>query len=138
MSFKTYLEVSKYRTFEERFNYLKLYGTSGKETFGIYRYLNQKIYRSVDWKNFKRKIILRDAACDLGIIGMDIHDRIIVHHINPISMDDVINNSNSIFDPNNVICTSLNTHNLIHYTKSDMPANYMVIRTQNDTCPWRK
>lgn len=137
MSFKTYSELVQFKTFEDRFNYLKLYGTAGKETFGIYRYLNQRVYSSPEWKRFRKKIIIRDGACDLAIDGLDLHSGIILHHINPITMEDIINNYESIFDPNNIICTSINTHNLIHYTKSDIPSNYIVERTKNDTCPWK-
>lgn len=138
---KTYKELIKLSTFEERFKYLKLDSKVSEETFGSFRYLNQKLYHSDLWKSFKRKIIIRDKGCDLGVYDFIIPEgiTIIVHHINPLTIDDVIHMSKNIFDENNVITTTLNTHNAIHYSNSiDYLMNITNDRLPNDTCPWKK
>ena len=140
MSIKTYSELIALPTFLERFNYLKIGGKVGQETFGYDRYLNQVLYKSGEWKRFRRDIILRDNGCDLACPDREIPDGviIIVHHINPISVEDVLRRNPAIFDPENVISTTLNTHNAIHYGDEDLLVTGPVIRTQYDTCPWRK
>lgn len=135
---KTYSELITLPTFEERFEYLKLDGTVGLDTFGYDRYLNQMLYRSAEWKRLRRDIIIRDNGCDLACDGFEIHDRILIHHINPITVDDVNKRRPSIFDPDNLISVSHNTHNAIHYGDIDLLAIAPIERTKNDTCPWRR
>lgn len=134
---KTYTEMSKFSSFEERYEYLKLNGSVCTDTFGFDRYLNQALYRSKEWKDFRQKVILRDNGCDLGVEGYEIPRNVIIHHINPITKEDVLNRDQSIFDLNNVVSTTLETHNAIHYG-SDIPQSKQLIeRRPNDTCPWR-
>ena len=135
---KTYSECMQLPTFLERFRYLQIGGYVGKETFGYDRYLNQILYRTPEWKRFRRDMILRDNGCDLACEGYEIHGNILVHHINPITVEDVINRNPCIFDPNNVICTSLNTHNAIHYSDESILITEPVVRTPYDTCPWKQ
>lgn len=138
MGNKSYLELIQIPTFQERYEYLKIGGRIGEETFGFDRHLNQTLYRSSEWKRFRRQIIIRDKGCDLGCEGYELYDKILIHHINPISINDVLNRVSCIFDPNNVICTSLNTHNAIHYGDSELLVTEPIERTKNDTCPWKK
>ena len=138
MMTKSYLEMIQLPTFEERYEYLKLGGVIGEETFGYDRYLNQVLYRSSEWKCFRRDIILRDNGCDLACDGYDIIGKILIHHINPITIDDIMNRSSCLFDPNNVISTSLNTHNAIHYGDAELLMTGPIERTKNDTCPWKQ
>ena len=138
MMTKSYLEMIQLSTFEERYEYLKLGGLVGEETFGYDRYLNQVLYRSLEWKRFRRDIILRDNGCDLACDGYDIIGKILIHHINPITIDDITNRSSWLFDPNNVISTSLNTHNAIHYGDAELLMTGPIERTKNDTCPWKQ
>ena len=138
MGNKSYLELIQIPTFQERYEYLKIGGRIGEETFGFDRHLNQTLYRSSEWKRFRRQIIIRDKGCDLGCKGYELYDKILIHHINPITIDDVLNRASCIFDPNNVICTSLNTHNAIHYGDSELLVTEPIERTKNDTCPWKK
>ena len=135
---KSYLECMQLPTFQERYRYLQIGGYVGKETFGYDRYLNQIFYRTAEWKRFRREIILRDNGCDLGCEGYEIYGNILVHHINPITVEDVVNRNPCIFDPNNVICTSHNTHNAIHYGDETNLITEPIIRKPYDTCPWRK
>ena len=137
MNIRTYSECIKLPTFTERFNYLKLGGSVGIETFGFDRYLNQTLYRSAEWKRFRRDIILRDFGFDLACDGYEIVGKVLVHHINPLSVEDVLNRHPKIFDPENVICVSLNTHNAIHYGDENLLITDPIIRTKNDTCPWK-
>lgn len=137
---KSYEELSKLKTFEERFNYLKLNGRVGSETFGYDRYLNQALYRSYEWRRLRERIIIRDNGCDLGVDGYQIFDDILIHHINPITIEMIDNRDPMIFDEDNLISTSHVTHNGIHYgviiTPNDIPRNF-VERTPNDTKLWR-
>lgn len=135
---KTYTEMCSLPTFEERFRYLQLNGAVGSATFGSARYLNQALYKSDLWKRTKRKVILRDNGCDLGIEGREIMDKIYVHHINPISAEDILNRDPVVFDPENLVTVSLNTHNAIHYSSEDILVKLPEERRPNDTCPWRK
>lgn len=135
---KTYSELCKRETFKERFRYLALKGSVAEETFGFDRYLNQKFYRSSEWKRIREKIIVRDYGCDLGLYGYDIIDKIIVHHMNPIVPRDIYNLKEYIFDPEYLICVSHNTHNAIHYGDEDLLYEDPIERKPNDTCPWRK
>ena len=124
-------------TFIERYRYLKLGGSVGKETFGYDRYLNQALYRSPEWKRFRRDIIIRDNGCDLGCEGYEIVGKILIHHIEPITIEDVIKRNPRIFDPENTISTQLMTHNAIHYGDESLLITEPVVRKPNDTCPWK-
>lgn len=135
---KTYKELTTLSSYEERFEYLKLNGTVGKETFGFARYINQSFYHSSEWLRFRDKVIIRDNGCDLGVIGHEIIDSIIIHHINPITYNDIVNMNKCVFDMNNVICTRLSTHNAIHYGDGNLLIKPPVVRKKNDTCPWRR
>lgn len=137
---KTYSELITYNSFEDRFNYLKLDGQVGASTFGYDRYLNQIFYKSYEWQQVRNKVILRDFACDLGIEGYDIFDkrRIIIHHLNPISVEQIQNRDPMIFDPEFLITTTHRTHNAIHYGDENQIAKGPIIRSANDTCPWKK
>ena len=134
---RTYRECMQLPTFQERYRYLQIGGQVGKETFGFDRYLNQMLYRTPEWKRFRRDMIVRDNGCDLGCEGYEIYGNVLVHHVNPITVEDVMNRNPCIFDPNNVICTSLNTHNAIHYGDETLLITEPVIRKPNDTCPWK-
>ena len=134
---KTYSELILLPTFKERFEYLKLSGVVGRDTFGFDRYLNQQFYRTSEWKKVRDAVIIRDNGCDLGVEGYGIHDRIIIHHMNPITANDVIKHSDWIVDPNQLICTSFRTHNAIHYGDISLIDKQPTIRKPNDTCPWR-
>ena len=138
MKNKSYSELIRLPTYLERFRYLQINGAVGAETFGYDRYLNQILYRTGEWKRFRRDIILRDNGCDLACEDYEIFGRILVHHINPITVDDVFNRDPKIFDPNNVITTTLDTHNAIHYGDERLLVMDPIVRTKNDTCPWRK
>lgn len=134
---KTYLELIQLPTFEERFEYLKTNSRVGVSTFGGGRYLNQTFYRSPEWKRVCRDVILRDKNCDLGIEGLDISGSVYVHHINPISKEDILERRPCLFDSNNLICTSFKTHQAIHYGDIDTARTKIVERQPNDTCPWK-
>lgn len=137
MSIKTYSELITLPTFEERFRYLQLNGFVGKDTFGFYRYLNQTLYRSQEWKSLRNEIIFRDKGCDLACEGYEIAGRILIHHINPITIEDIVKRNPIIFDPENLITTVHNTHNAIHYGDEDLLFKAPAQRSRNDTCPWR-
>lgn len=137
MKIKTYSELSKLTTFEERYQYLRLDGSVGEETFGFDRYLNQVFYRSQKWRSIRDFVIVRDNGCDLGIEGRDILGKIIIHHMNPITLHDIRTESEFLLDPEYLICTVHNTHNAIHYGDENLLIREPIVRTQNDTCPWR-
>lgn len=135
---KYYSELIKFDNFKDRFEYLKLNGMVGSETFGYERYLNQVLYKSYEWKKVRQKVILRDNGCDLGVEGFEIPIKdILIHHINPIAVQDIIDRNPIIFDLDNLITTRHKTHNAIHYGNSDSIFTAITERTQNDTCPWR-
>lgn len=134
---KTYSELIVIPTFIERFKYLQLDGTVGQETFGYDRYLNQTLYRTAEWKRFRREIIVRDNGCDLACEGYEIIGKILIHHINPITVEDIMRRDSKIFDPENVISVTLNTHNAIHYGDETLLMTGPIERKPNDTCPWR-
>ena len=138
MIVRTYSKLILLPTFEERFRHLKLGGIVGKETFGVDRYLNQVLYRSDEWKRVRREVIIRDNGCDLGMDGFDVHGRIIVHHMNPITIEDIEQRRDYIFDPEYLITTSHNTHNAIHYGDESLLILAPIERTKNDTCPWKR
>ncbi len=133
---RTYRELIRLQTFEERFEYLKLGGIVGRETFGFERYVNQTFYRSREWKQIRRDVIVRDNGCDLAFDGMDIFGKVIVHHINPITIQDIEEGRVCIFDMNNLICTSHNTSNAIHYGDKTLLIKPPVERTRGDTRLW--
>lgn len=135
---KTYSECIALPTFIERFEYLKIGGSVGAETFGFDRHLNQTLYRSYEWKRFRRDMIIRDNGCDLVCADREIFGKVLLHHINPLSIEDVLRRDPKIFDPENVICVSLDTHNAIHYGDADLLFAGLVERTKNDTCPWKQ
>ena len=138
MSIKTYSELSRLSTFMERYRYLRLGGAVGEETFGFDRYLNQVFYRSQRWKSVRDYVIVRDNGCDLGVDGYTIQGRIIIHHMNPITLKDIELESEFLLDPEYLITTVHNTHNAIHYGDEGLLMTEPIIRTRNDTCPWRK
>ena len=134
---RTYSELCHLCTFEDRFDYLRLNGSVGKDTFGFDRYLNQQFYRSSEWKRIRDRVILRDNGCDLGVEGYEIQGRILIHHINPISVEDIHTMSDLLMNPEYLICVSHRTHNAIHYGDESLISTTPIERTQNDTCPWR-
>ena len=134
---RRYSELKRLRTFEERYEYLKLAGMVGEATFGFDRYLNQLLYTSARWAGVRNEVIIRDNGCDLGMEGYDLHDRIIVHHMNPLTMEDLDEMNDDIFNPEYLICTSHRTHNAIHYGDQSLLPRGPVIRRPNDTCPWK-
>lgn len=138
MIIRTYSELKQLRTFEERYEYLRLRGTVGKDTFGFDRYLNQDFYKSQEWKDVRDYVIVRDGCCDLGVQGYEIHGKILIHHMNPILPEDILSHSDFLLDPEYLICTVLSTHNAIHYGDKSKLNIMPIERTKNDTCPWRR
>lgn len=136
MKVKTYKEMSRLETFEERFDYLKLNGSVGSDTFGFDRWLNQKFYRSKEWKRRRDQIIIRDNGCDLGIPGREIQGKIIIHHINPITVEDICDITEYLMNPDYLVCTSQNTHNAIHYGDANLLPKDPVTRKPGDTKLW--
>lgn len=134
---RTYSELMRLPTFEERFKYLKLDGKVGQDTFGFDRYLNQGFYNSKEWKSIRDRIIVRDKGRDLAMEGHEIFSRIYIHHMNPITVDDLVHSSEFLLNPDYLICVSYNTHNAIHYGDENLLATAPIERTRNDTCPWR-
>lgn len=135
---RTYSELKAIPTFEERYEYLRLDGRVGVDTFGFDRYLNQVFYRSAVWKRIRDQVIIRDNGCDLGVEGYDIRDRILIHHMNPITVEDIENESEFLLNPEYLICVTHNTHNAIHYGSKDLLVTAPIERRPNDTCPWRR
>lgn len=136
---KSYNEMLSYNSFEERFKYLKLNGQVGFDTFGFDRYMNQGFYKSKEWKQIRSYVITRDNGCDLGIEDRPIVGNIYIHHINPLTQEDIINGSSNLLDPNNLICVSFKTHNALHYgDETSINDNNIIVRSPNDTCPWKK
>ena len=136
---RTYSELITLPTYIERYRYLKLDGRVGRETFGFDRYLNQKVYqRDPRWKKARDLVIIRDNGCDLGVEGYEIHGKILVHHMNPITMDDLIHDRDWIYDPEFLISTVHSTHNAIHYGDENLLITAPIVRTKNDTCPWKR
>lgn len=135
---KTYSELITLPTFEERFRYLKLGGEVGKDTFGFERYLNQILYHLPEWKDIRRTVIVRDEGCDLAIPDREICGQIIVHHMNPITVEDVEEHNLDVFDPEFLITVSKLTHNAIHYGDENLLIDTKLMnRSPGDTCPWR-
>ena len=134
---RRYSELIRFDSFLDRYNYLQLKGQVGLDTFGLDRYLNQTLYRSSRWRRTRDKVILRDNGCDLGYEGFDIFDKIIVHHMNPLSIEDIEDDVDEIYDPEFLICCSFNTHNAIHYGDERLLPQLPIDRRPGDTCPWR-
>lgn len=135
---KTYSELIEFPTFEERFRYLRLKGRVGKDTFGFDRYLNQRFYRSAEWRRIRDLVIVRDNGCDLGMIDRMIPGKILIHHMNPITERDILNMTDALMNPEFLICVSHQTHNAIHYGDEDLLIPTIIERTPNDTCPWKR
>ena len=138
MSIKTYSELIEIPTFEERYEYLKLTGKVGEETFGFDRYLNQVFYRSKEWRDIRDYVINRDNGCDLAMEGHEIFGRMLIHHMNPIRKEDILRRSDFLLNPEYLITTVKLTHDAIHYGDKDLLMIAPVERTKNDTCPWRR
>lgn len=135
---RRYDELIRYKTLEERFRYLKLNGAVGRETFGFDRYLNQKFYNSSEWKRFRRDMILRDSGCELGLEPYEISGRVVLHHLNPITPEDLVKRSFSLMDPDNVVCVSKEMHDAIHYGDESFLRKYeLITRKPGDTVPWK-
>lgn len=136
---RSYSELIQLPTFEERFDYLKLGGSVGQSTFGYDRYLNQQFYTSGKWRKFRDEIIARDMGCDLGVEGYEINGQpVLIHHINPLKRNDIVDRSPYLMDPDNVITTTYRTHRAIHYGDKSQIFTGLVERSANDTCPWRQ
>lgn len=138
MSIRTYSELIQLPTFEERFEYLRLDGRVGEDTFGFDRWLNQVFYHSKEWKHIRDEIFVRDLGCDLAMEGYDINYRFIIHHMNPVSVSDIIDMTEYATNPEYLITTTHNTHNAIHYGDKNLLITAPIERTQYDTCPWRR
>lgn len=137
MKIRTYAELSTLLTFEERYQYLRLNGSVGETTFGFDRYINQKFYRSSEWKQIRNRVIVRDNGCDLGVEGYEIHEKILIHHMNPIALSDIQNASEYLLNPDYLISVTLATHNAIHYGDETLLIRAPTERRPNDTCPWK-
>ena len=137
MKIRTYSELITFPTFEERYRYLRLEGKVGEDTFGFDRWLNQSFYKDPEWRAIRDKIIIRDNGCDLACEGYEIYEKVLIHHINPITIKDILERNPMVFDPENVVCTILNTHNAIHYGDDSLIIKAPIQRHKNDTCPWR-
>lgn len=139
MNDKRYSEMITMSEFDDRFRYAKLDGQVGRDTFGFDRYLNQQFYRSKEWKRLRDQIIIRDNGCDLGVPGHEISGKIYIHHLNPLSPEDITKSTEKLFDPDNLVCVSAETHNAIHYgDESILEKNKIVERSPGDTCPWKR
>lgn len=137
MIIRTYNELMSLPTFEERFEYLKLSGRVGEETFGFDRWLNQKFYRSAEWKHLRDQVIIRDNGCDLGVEGREIYGKILIHHMNPISKKDILERTDLLLNPMYLISVTKQTHDAIHYSDDSILMKDPIVRSRNDTCPWR-
>ena len=138
MNIRTYSDLSKLTTFEDRYNYLRLNGFVGQETFGFDRYLNQVFYKSAKWRSVRDFVIVRDNGCDLGIEGREIYGKIIIHHMHPITIQDIEQESDFLLDPEFLISTVHETHNAIHYGDENLLIRVPIERKPNDTCTWRR
>ena len=137
-SIKTYSELVKLNSFEERYKYLKLEGKVGEDTFGFDRYLNQIFYKTDEWKSVRDYVISRDSGCDLGMPDREIKfGKLLVHHMNPITKKDILNRSDMLLNPEYLITTTKNTHDAIHYGSDDLLYQDPIERYENDTCPWK-
>lgn len=135
---RTYSELIKLKTFKDRFEYLKLDGIVGEETFGFDRYMNQIFYKSREWTSVRRAVIIRDNGCDLGVEGYEIHGKILIHHMNPINLSDIVHKTDELLNPDYLITTVLSTHNAIHYGDASLLPAFPIERRANDTCLWKR
>jgi hypothetical protein len=135
---RSYSELRRLNTFEERYRYLALNGTVGESTFGFDRVFNQQFYRSKEWRRLRLDVIVRDDGCDMGVQGYEIHDQIIIHHMNPMTVDHIVEGDSSILDPEFLICVTLKTHNAIHYGDESQLAKPYVERRPGDTILWNR
>ena len=133
---KTYREMRQLESFEDRFRYLSLKGQVGESTFGFDRHINQKFYRSAEWKHIRNFVITRDLGCDLGVAGHELHSELLIHHMNPMQVSDIIEGNAAILDPNFLITTSKRTHNAIHFGDERLLAKDPEPRTPGDTRLW--
>ena len=133
---RTYSELRRIETFEERFEYLALYGQVGLNTFGFDRWVNQRFYRSFEWKHVRNEVILRDNGCDLGILGYEIHAGLLVHHMNPMVLKEIKEGEDRVLDPQYLITTSHRTHNAIHFGDRSLLPRGPVVRQPGDTKLW--
>ena len=138
MKIRRYSELAQFKTFKERYDYLKLSGAVGVDTFGFDRYLNQIFYNSPEWKKIRDLVIIRDNGCDLGVEGFDIHGKIYIHHMNPISKEDVLERNDILLNPDYLVTTTMQTHNAIHYGDENQLLLMPQERTAHDTCPWKR
>ena len=134
---KTYQDLLAINQFSDRFEFLRMRGNVGDQTFGSHRYLNQKLYQSQEWKRVRRDIILRDNGCDLAHPDYPIYGQVLIHHIEPITIDDILDRNDKVLDPRNLVCVSFQTHNALHYGDANLLIREYIGRTKNDTCPWR-
>lgn len=134
---RTYEELITYPTFRERYEYLRLHSAVGIDTFGADRYLNQMLYRSREWKSIRDIVLLRDNGCDLGVEGYDIYERAVIHHMNPLTVDDIKHSSENLFNPRYLITVSFDTHQAIHYGTALKLRTMPLERRPNDTSPWK-
>lgn len=137
MTLRSFSELSQISSFEDRYDYLALRGVVGDKTFGFDRWMNQQFYRSTQWRRARRNVIARDLGCDLAVEGHEIHDRIIIHHMNPMRAQDIVHASEDILNPEFLISTTHQTHNAIHYGDRSLLRQEWTPRTPNDTIPWR-
>lgn len=135
---RRYSQLRRYETFDERFRYLRLMGSIGKDTFGFDRHVNQAFYRSLEWKQIRDFVIVRDDGCDLGVPGYEIHGSLLVHHMNPMTLDDIRHGNPNILDPDFLITTTHRTHNAIHYGDESLLPKVVVERTPGDTTLWSR
>lgn len=135
---RRYSELESLNTLEERYNYLKLSGAVGLETFGFDRYINQKFYQSSEWKRVRNIVIVRDNGCDLGIPGFEIYDKVLIHHMNPLGIDDIKHGNSDILDPEFLISTSDRTHRAIHYSDASLLPQIPIKRKPDDTLLWKR
>lgn len=138
MIIRCYSELIRYANFNERYEYLKLSGGVGEETFGFDRFLNQRFYKSAQWKSIRDYVMIRDNGCDLGVNRFEIDGKILIHHMNPITVVDIQNNSDFLMNPEYLISTTIRTHNAIHYGIADYVSDIFTERKPNDTCPWKR
>ena len=135
---RTYSELIQYQTFLDRYRYLKIGGKVGEETFGVDRYLNQQFYKSKEWRKVRDIVIVRDGACDLGLPDREISSKIIIHHMNPITKYDILNQTEFLLNPEYLICTLKRTHDAIHYGDESLLLDGLIERSPGDTCPWKR
>lgn len=133
---RTFSELNDLETFEERYSYLALRGNVGASTFGFDRHMNQRFYTSRQWRQLRDEVIVRDGGCDLGVDGYEIHERILIHHMNPMTAEDLVHGNEEVLDPEFLISTTHQTHNAIHYGDARQLARPLTVRRPGDTQLW--